>query len=129
MDTESDADQAAFIRLRRAEATWADKAVRYRVLIDGEEFGSLGIGETKTFSVAPGMHKLKLDCGGFTRNLMLAPVGQHRESPEKVLHLDCGNVADFICSPGWSRSKGSRRGGPNHIALEGPTPGSTPGLL
>jgi hypothetical protein len=116
MDTESEADQAAFIRLRRAEARWADKSLWYRVLIDGEEFGSLAIGETKTFSVAPGKHKLKLECG-------------NRNSPEKVLHLDCGDIADFICSPGWSRPKGFRRGGANHIALEGPTPGSTPGLL
>jgi hypothetical protein len=116
MDTESDVDLPALIRLRRAEAAWADKSVRYRVLIDGEESGSLAIGETETFTVPPGKHKLRLECG-------------NRNSPEKVLHLDRGDIADFICSPGWSRPKGSRRGGANYIALEGPTPGSTPGLL
>jgi hypothetical protein len=125
MDTESDADEAAFIRLRRANVNWDSvmfEPRKYRVLIDDEEFGSLARGETKTFPVAPGEHKLKLECG-------------NRNSSEKVLHLDGGDVADFICSPGWSapegrwRSRNNLGAGYHYIALEGPTLGSSPGLL
>jgi hypothetical protein len=126
-DTESDVDQPALIRLRRVEATWADKWVKYQVLIDGKKAGSIRRGDTKAFSVSLGAHTLKL------KRLT-------KGGPEEVVHLKWGDVADFICSPGWSRPKGrwpfmcsctvcagARLSG--HIALEGPTPGSTPGLL
>jgi hypothetical protein len=123
MDTESDADQQAFIRLRRAEATWRDYDLKYRVLIDGKKAGSIGWGKTKAFPVSPGRHTLKLKVG-------------MRSSPEKVVDLEGGDIAEFICSPGWSGLEGGSRfidrfyqPHSDHIALEGPTPGSTPGLL
>jgi len=55
---ESSAEAASLIVMRR---TWIQDALRvYKVIVDDAEIGSIGPLRTKTFSLTPGKHRLRL---------------------------------------------------------------------
>jgi len=49
----------AFLTIVR-DSGYADPLRAYRVFVDGKEIGKVGNGETKTFPVNPGAHRLAL---------------------------------------------------------------------
>lgn len=98
----------ATIEVRRRAGGWADRARKYKLLVNGEEVGAVGAGESVTAEVAAGEHEvvLKLDwC---------------RSRPQ-VIELAAGDVAAFGCWPNanpltmlWFISFGAG----NYIGLE-----------
>jgi hypothetical protein len=76
------------IRLHRPRGYSRNRWRAYRVRIDGNPVGKIGVGETMDFPVSPGEHRVRLTVDHFwgTREVML----QARE----------GEFAEFTCSPG-----------------------------
>lgn len=57
------------------DSGYADRIRAYRVLLDGNEIGRIGNGETKSFDIKPGQHQLalKIDwCGSAAINFGIA---------------------------------------------------------
>ena len=48
------------IQLRRVEGRYHDMLRSYKVLIDGRTFGTIQRGETQSYAVADGVHKVQL---------------------------------------------------------------------
>ena len=42
------------------DSGYADRVRQYRVLLDGSEIGRIGNGETKSFEIVPGQHRLAI---------------------------------------------------------------------
>ena len=80
---------------------YADRLRAYRVMLDGEEIGRIGNGETKSFPVLPGKHQLavKIDwCG----------------SNDVTFSLSSGGSLTFLCD---STLRGLRLLGALYYAL------------
>ena len=70
----------------RRDSGYADRFRSYRIMIDGEERGEIGNGETVTIRIEPGRHRLSLKidwCG--------SPTVEFDASPGKHLFFDCGS--------------------------------------
>ncbi len=46
--------------IRRAHASWADRARKYRVLVDGGQRAEIGDDETVQIPVTPGQHVIRM---------------------------------------------------------------------
>lgn len=79
----------AGVKIRREPAT-VGAAVRYTVWIDGHEVGTVALGEIRLFEVQPGTHQVGV---GIRR--------RRREDREWGVHLQSGEVGDFVCRSGW----------------------------
>ena len=59
MDSEKEGQPVAALTIAR-DSGYADRARSYKVMLDGNELGKIGNGETKQFSVSAGRHELRL---------------------------------------------------------------------
>src|SRR3954452_23086889 len=50
----------ASLTIERAANAWVDRARAYKVMVDGNEVGSVKRGETQTFQVPPGPHEVHM---------------------------------------------------------------------
>lgn len=85
MDTEGSSSNAT-IQLTREQAGWVDRARKYKVLIDGNEVGTIRDGQTCKFDVVAGEHRLGLRI-------------DWARSPEIMVAVGDGQVASFWCRP------------------------------
>jgi hypothetical protein len=77
-------DEASNVLVVRRRRAWAGSAFAYRVLIDGQPAGRIANGETRTFEVSPGPHRVFVE-QWFTRSRALdvsvPPNGELRCGP------------------------------------------------
>lgn len=52
--------RAATIRIKRAAAYWRDRTRSYKIIVDHEQIGRVGDGETLDIPTSPGTHNLRL---------------------------------------------------------------------
>ena len=72
---------AGTISVRRRDGGWHDRLRTYRILVDGQEVGRVGAGETVEAAVGAGRHEVEARadrCGGGPFPVDVAP-GERRE--------------------------------------------------
>ena len=84
MDALASKSPDATLRLRREHSRWADRARMYQVVLDDVVIGDIRNGESQTFQISPGSHRLRLKVDW---------VG----SPEARFHVETGQSAEFVC--------------------------------
>ncbi|MGW0665309.1 hypothetical protein [Streptodolium elevatio] len=90
METEPD----GIIAVRRVGGGKRDFFRAYQVLVDGAVVGRAKRGQTHTFTVRPGTHRVQLTIDWCS-------------SPELVIEVAGGQVARFVCAPGGGRDRGA----------------------
>ena len=78
------------IRVRRQRGFYRDRLAAYRVRIDGDRAGKLDEGEAEDFFVSPGEHRVRIT------------IDRYWTSQEVTLEIRAGELAEFVCRPGWS---------------------------
>ena len=92
-DDEDAYDETASVIVVRRRPSWAGSAMTYRVLIDGQLAGRVANGETRTFFVRPGPHRVRV-------KLWYQGSRDLEVSSPPVAELRCGPRGGFIGSLG-----------------------------
>ena len=79
----------AVIHVDRDPGGYTDRARAYKVLVDGEEQGTVKHGEGVELQVSPGTHRVQMKVDWAT-------------SPELEVTLSEGERAEFVCAPNAS---------------------------
>jgi hypothetical protein len=79
----------AKIEVKRREGGWVDRARKYKVLVDGEEVGRVGAGESVTADVPAGSHEVSLKIDWC-------------RSRKQTVQLGADETASFACRPNAS---------------------------
>lgn len=68
------------------DSGYADKIRAYRVVVDGSEIGTIGDGESKTFPIEPGPHRLVLKIDWCSSNTVSFDLAENTS-----VHFQCGS--------------------------------------
>lgn len=86
--------QGAAITISRPSHRFVDRPMAYAVWIDGEDVGAVQDGETQLFSVAPGVHHVRLGISGRALGS-----GRIWTSQKEEIQTKAGDVAHLTCAP------------------------------
>ena len=103
MDALASKSPDATLRLRREHSRWADRARMYQVVLDDVIIGDIRNGESQTFQISPGSHRLRLKVDW---------VG----SPEARFHVETGQSA-VVMGPPWPSIRSLVGGSPPKLRI------------
>jgi len=74
----------------KREASWANRLRKYKVILDGEEVGSIGESGTFEYPINPGLHTLYLQIDWCRSNKLEFEIENN-----EILKFKCGGVRNF----------------------------------